>query len=276
MHDTAILLGRFQPVHAGHLALLQHGLAQAREVIIVLGSAFAARSPKNPFTWQERAAMLRDALPAADRERLRFLPVRDRYDEPAWVQDVRLGVARMLPTPSEQRVALVGHFKDASSNYLRRFPGWALLDLPRQGSMDATAIRDAYWAATPGTVSAALAPLAQDMPPSTLRFLHDFATLPAYAALQEEWRVLRDYRASWAQAPYPGVCHGRCRAALPEPCAAGAPRPGARQGPVGCARRLSGAPRHTVAILPAGTVGRNRLPPGRGHAARRPARGQGV
>lgn len=205
MHDTAILIGRFQPVHAGHLALLQHGLAQAREVIIVLGSAFAARSPKNPFTWQERAAMLRDALPAADRERLRFLPVRDRYDEPAWVQDVRLGVARMLPTPSEQRVALVGHFKDASSNYLRRFPGWTLLDLPRQGSMDATAIRDAYWAATPGTVSAALAPLAQDMPPSTLRFLHDFATLPAYAALQEEWRVLRDYRASWAQAPYPPV-----------------------------------------------------------------------
>jgi len=43
MHDTAILIGRFQPVHAGHLALLQHGLAQAREVIIVLGSAFAAR-----------------------------------------------------------------------------------------------------------------------------------------------------------------------------------------------------------------------------------------
>ncbi len=149
--------------------------------------------------------MLRDALPAADRQRLRFLPVRDRYDEPAWVQDVRRGVARMLPTPSEQRVALVGHFKDASSNYLRRFPGWTLLDLPRQGSMDATAIRDAYWAATPGTVSAALAPLAQDMPPSTLRFLHDFATLPAYAALQEEWRVLRDYRASWAQAPYPPV-----------------------------------------------------------------------
>ena len=152
-----------------------------------------------------RPQALRDALPAADRERLRFLPVRDRYDEPAWVQDVRLGVARMLPTPSEQRVVLVGHFKDASSNYLRRFPGWTLLDLPRQGSMDATAIRDAYWAATPGTVSAALAPLAQDMPPSTLRFLHDFATLPAYAALQEEWRVLRDYRASWAQAPYPPV-----------------------------------------------------------------------
>ena len=121
MHDTAILIGRFQPVHAGHLALLQHGLAQARDVIIVLGSAFAARSTKNPFTWQERAAMLRDALPAADRERLRFLPVRDRYDEPAWVQDVRLGVARMLPTNT---LLPTGRFRPDQTMVVYPAAGW--------------------------------------------------------------------------------------------------------------------------------------------------------
>ena len=61
MHDTALLIGRFEPVHSGHLALLQEALRQAPQVIVVVGSAWQPRSPKNPFTWQEREAMLREA-----------------------------------------------------------------------------------------------------------------------------------------------------------------------------------------------------------------------
>ena len=30
MYDTAILIGRFQPVHAGHVALLREALARAQ------------------------------------------------------------------------------------------------------------------------------------------------------------------------------------------------------------------------------------------------------
>lgn len=204
MYDTAILIGRFQPVHQGHMALLRHGLARSREVIVVLGSAWQARSPKNPFTWQERAGMVLDALPEADRSRVRFLPVRDHYNEPRWVQAVRQGVAELLPG-APGRIGLVGHFKDASSNYLRRFPGWDLLDLERQGAIDATAVRDAYFGAEAGTVADALAPLDASIPASTQAFLHRFAQGPSFAALQEEWRMLRGYRAAWAAAPYPPV-----------------------------------------------------------------------
>jgi len=206
MYDTAILIGRFEPVHHGHLALLRHGLAHAREAIVVLGSAWQARSPKNPFTWQERAGMVLDALPEADRARVRFLPVRDYYNEPRWVQAVRQGVAELLPTDGAPlRVGLVGHFKDATSSYLRRFPGWDLLDLERQGDIDATTIRDSYFGAAPGTLPHTLAPLAKDIPASTLAFLQRFAQEPGFFALQEEWRMLRGYRAAWATAPYPPV-----------------------------------------------------------------------
>jgi len=205
-YDTAILIGRFEPVHHGHMALLRHGLAQAREAIVVLGSAWQARSPKNPFTWQERADMVLGALPEADRPRVRFLPVRDYYNEPRWVQAVRQGAAELLPTGgAPQRIGLVGHFKDASSSYLRRFPGWDLMDLERQGGIDATAIRDHYFGAAPGTTAAALAPLANDIPTSTRDFLQRFAQQPEFPALQEEWRMLRGYRAAWAAAPYPPV-----------------------------------------------------------------------
>ncbi|CAN7208290.1 bifunctional nicotinamide-nucleotide adenylyltransferase/Nudix hydroxylase [Acidovorax sp. LjRoot117] len=203
MYDTAIYIGRFEPVHTGHLALLQRALDSARNVIVVVGSAWQARSPKNPFTWQEREAMLHEALPAADRARVRVLPVRDYYNEAVWVQAVRRGVAEIAG--ADANIGLVGHFKDATSSYLSAFPGWQLIHVERQGRIDATAIRDAYFGATPATVQAALAPLAAEIPPSTLTALERFAHTPHYPALQEEWRMLRRYREAWSAAPYPPV-----------------------------------------------------------------------
>ncbi len=145
-----------------------------------------------------------DALPASERARVTVLPVRDYYNEARWVAAVRAAVAQH--TAPGARIGLVGHFKDASSSYLRGFPGWQLIAAERQGSIDATAIRDAYFgAADTQDLAAALQPLAGQMPASTIGFLQRFAAQPAYAALQQEWRMLRDYRAAWAAAPYPPV-----------------------------------------------------------------------
>lgn len=199
MYDTAILIGRFQPVHSGHLALLREARARARRAIVIVGSAHQARTPKNPFTWQEREAMLRGALPAQDAARLTVLPVRDYYDEPVWARAVREAVARH--TAPGERIGLVGHFKDTSSGYLNAFPGWELIRMERQGSVDATAIRDAYFSAAPD----ALVPFAAHLPPATHALLEQFARTPAFAALRQEWQMLRDYRAAWAAAPYPPI-----------------------------------------------------------------------
>src|SRR5256885_10084300 len=56
---TAVLIGRFQPLHNGHMALLRAALERAEQIVVVLGSAWQAPNPKNPFSWQERAQMLR-------------------------------------------------------------------------------------------------------------------------------------------------------------------------------------------------------------------------
>lgn len=203
MYDAAVLIGRFQPLHNGHLALLREALAQARQAVVIVGSAHQARTPKNPFTWQERAELLRAALPEDERARLVVLPMRDYYDEPRWAQAVRQAVARV--TPAGARLALVGHFKDSSSSYLRAFPGWELIRMKRQGAVDATPIRDAYLGASAASLDQALAPLASHIPAATRDWLEQFAHTAHYPALQEEWRMLRAYRASWAGAPYPPV-----------------------------------------------------------------------
>ena len=210
MYDTAILIGRFQPLHNGHLALLLDALSAARQVIVVLGSAHAARSPRNPFTWQERAALLHDALPEADRTRVHTLPVRDYYNEARWARAVQSAVHSLLApqgtaAPEPSSICLIGHFKDASSGYLRNFPHWDLRALERQTPTDATALRATYFSAAPGQTEAALARLQSELPASSLDFLRQFAQRPAYSALQEEWHALQATHQAWASAPYPPV-----------------------------------------------------------------------
>ncbi|OJU90428.1 MAG: cytidyltransferase [Burkholderiales bacterium 66-5] len=203
MHDVAVLIGRFQPPHNGHLALLQEAFRSARMVIVVVGSAFQARSPKNPFTWQERADLLRASVDASLAERLTVLPVRDYYDEPRWARAVRTAVASI--SGDRDTVALVGHFKDTSSGYLAAFPGWSRIDMPRIGRMDSTLLRDAWFGAAGPSIDAALAPFIPEAPAATLAWLKAFAQTPAHGALAQEWQMLRDYRAAWASAPWPPV-----------------------------------------------------------------------
>lgn len=201
--DVAVLVGRFQPFHLGHLGLLRHALRLAPRVVVVIGSAHQARSPKNPFTWRERAEMVRLALDEADRARVDFLPVRDHYDEARWVAAVQAGVRAQVGQAAA--VALVGHFKDATSDYLRAFVGWQVVPLPRVGLADGTGVRDAVFGAAGHPIDATLAALVDQAPESTLDFLRAWVALPHFEPLAHEWRAMRDYRASWAVAPYPPV-----------------------------------------------------------------------
>jgi bifunctional NMN adenylyltransferase/nudix hydrolase len=141
---------------------------------------------------------------------VRFLAVRDYYDEARWVRAVRRGVDGLAADPA-CRVALVGHFKDATSGYLDAFPGWILERVDRLGGADGTHLRDVLFASAPdedhpeGSLDAALAAFVDQAPASTIEFLRAWAKLPFHRELAEEWRVLRAYRQAWAAAPYPPV-----------------------------------------------------------------------
>ena len=209
--DLAVCIGRFQVFHHGQLALIRQALALAPRCVVVLGSAHQARSPRNPFTWHERAEVIRLALPEADRHRIHFAPVRDFYNGPRWARAVQALVDAQLasvadaahPTP---RVVLVGHFKDATSTYLNDFPAWALHAAPRQyGELHASDLRRAYFTSLPCDMEGTLAALVEHIPPSTAQFLRAFARLPTFARMAHEWQQLEKEKALWAGAPYPPV-----------------------------------------------------------------------
>ncbi len=206
-HDAAVLIGRFQPFHNGHVALLTAALAAAPLCIVVIGSAFHARSPRHPFNWQERAEMVRSVLPEADRARLRFVPVRDHHDDARWTAAVREGVAMHRGT-APANTLLLGHLKDATTDYLLQFPEFQLRIFPAVPQATALAARDALFGQG---VDAA----AEWVPAALVEGLRAWAARPAFAELQQEWQMLQGYRATWAVAPYPPVlvtvdCVVRC------------------------------------------------------------------
>ncbi|NML43591.1 bifunctional nicotinamide-nucleotide adenylyltransferase/Nudix hydroxylase [Ramlibacter sp. G-1-2-2] len=196
----AVCIGRFQLLHDAQLALVRAALKLAPRCAVVVGSAYQARSPRNPFTWQECADMVKLALTEDERARVEFIPVRDAWDQARWVANVQAAVAQRT---GQARIVLVGHRKDASSEYLDDFPGWALHDVGRLGEIHGKALRAALY--TGGSLEAALAAIASQVPPSTLDFVRSWAQLPFYERLRSEWQELAEEHDKWASAPYPPV-----------------------------------------------------------------------
>ena len=59
---TALFIGRFQPLHNGHLFALKWIAKQSSRVYVVIGSSQEKKTEDNPFSARERLAMMRAVL----------------------------------------------------------------------------------------------------------------------------------------------------------------------------------------------------------------------
>jgi bifunctional NMN adenylyltransferase/nudix hydrolase len=201
-YEWAACIGRFQLFHAAQLALVRRALELAPRCAVLVGSAFQARSPRNPFTFGERVETIRLALTDDERARVDFVAVRDVFDEKRWVAQVQAAMAKLTGS-DRTRVVLVGHRKDPTGEYLHDFPGWPLHDIGRRGEIHGKALRAALFSGD--SVDAALAAIASQVPASTIEFIRAWAQLPFLARLRQEWQELAEEHDKWACAPYPPV-----------------------------------------------------------------------
>ena len=72
--DFLVFIGRFQPYHNGHHAVVTKALRRASFLVLLLGSAHRPRCTRNPWTFAEREAMVRACLSEADNRRVLVLP----------------------------------------------------------------------------------------------------------------------------------------------------------------------------------------------------------
>ncbi len=193
--QVAVLIGRFQPYHLGHAALVERALEVAPRVLVIVGSAHGPRLAKNPFTAAERVAVIGQSLAPSVRARVTFASVRDYFDEPRWAMAVRKAVQREAPRGG---VTLVGFRKDDTTSYLNAFPEWSEHSVPRQAPIDATSLRHSYFTDGPE-----LAPeLVASVPPPVASFLRAFRQTAEFARLREELEVLEQGRATFGTGPF--------------------------------------------------------------------------
>jgi bifunctional NMN adenylyltransferase/nudix hydrolase len=199
--DVAVVIGRFQPFHHGHAMLLRLALDTAPQVVVVLGSSFHARSPRNPFTWQERAEMISASLSAQDKSRVCYVAVRDYYEDARWAGAVRAQVRHAVSGAAH--IALVGYFKDGSSYYLNRFPQWRLVTCNDAPDIDATRIRKGLFEAE--NIDASLTAVAEQIPMEVCQYLKTWSLMGCFPGLAREHAAIEAYKESWQAAPYPPI-----------------------------------------------------------------------
>ncbi len=230
-YDFAVYIGRFQPIHNGHLACIRQALSSARRVIVVVGSIGRARDIRHAWTFSERESMIRASLSEADLERIQIVGVRDFiYSEERWLEHVQETVDKVIYTDQWEKdfslespsVCMVGHKRDHTSDYIDAFPQWdkiAVDELFDQGGsqISATGVREAYYKA--------IAQLAENgdqangdkvierlselpVPASVTQWMASFATSvnPLDARrLSEEWLFVQKYKSQYDGLKYPVI-----------------------------------------------------------------------
>jgi bifunctional NMN adenylyltransferase/nudix hydrolase len=206
--DFAVFIGRFQPFHSGHLTVVKEGLAQADRLILLIGSAYQARNPRNPWTHTEREAMVRACLTDEENTRLICMPLMDvPYNDELWVRNVQTTVSGVVTahytTPHKPvRIALIGHQKDHTGFYLSLFPHWSSISVENHQSISATPLRERYFSESPEAVLAEWVERFE-LPKGSAAWLAEFASEhSAFASIKEEIAFVQRYQSAWSAAPY--------------------------------------------------------------------------
>lgn len=211
-YNYAVFIGRFQPLHNGHLENINNALKIADKVLILVGSAYAARNIRNPFTFDERRKMILNSFgfnnfqeeAPRDEEgeiifnRLIIKPIRDfLYNDQDWMAEVQGVVGEEIDRFDEDiKVALVGLKKEDTTFYLDMFPQWDFAPTQEVVSHAATIIRDKFF-------SYDIDYRYLDCSEPVKEFLKQFRATEEYQKLADEHKFITDYKNSFKAYPYP-------------------------------------------------------------------------
>jgi bifunctional NMN adenylyltransferase/nudix hydrolase len=195
-----VFIGRFQPFHNGHLSVVLDALSKVDKLIIAIGSCNTAKNIKNPWTAEQREAMIRGTLSPDQQDRIQFVFLNDyTYNDNMWVSQVQNKIEEIC---GDDEVILFGRDKDRTTYYLSLFPQWKFSPCPGVPDLDATRIRDMYFHCDLGS-------LVRYVPEGVYPMLRHFMMVSSvtltgeFTQLKEEFEQVAAYKAAWKGAPYP-------------------------------------------------------------------------
>ena len=104
-YDYLVYILRAEPFTEAHRLTIEKALSLSDRVIALIGSSFAPRDLRNPFTWQERALMIRGSFPT---DKLFIEPIRDYpYNDDIWTSEIQNAVYNITSEVENPSVILV-------------------------------------------------------------------------------------------------------------------------------------------------------------------------
>lgn len=86
---TALFVGRFQPLHKGHVRVIKNLLRRFEKIIIAIGSIQEKRTEKNPFSFAERRKMLKLVFNKEIASgRIEIIGVKDEKSDEKWTRKI--------------------------------------------------------------------------------------------------------------------------------------------------------------------------------------------
>ena len=197
-YDTLVLIGRFQPLHSAHLEIIKRATSLTDQLVIICGSAKQPRTYKNPFTFDERARMIKSAT-AGLAMQIYVEPNTDTiYNDQAWAVRVQGIVSKYNRLGG--RVGIIGHKKDDSSFYLDMFPQWGYENVELVEFLSAVDIRDLYFKEMVNYKF-----IKGVLPETTYDFLLDFAHTEDYRQIIREREFIAEHNKQYASLKYPPI-----------------------------------------------------------------------
>jgi bifunctional NMN adenylyltransferase/nudix hydrolase len=139
---VAIYIGRFAPLHNGHIETIKYCTENYNETLVFIGSKNKRRTLKNPFF----TGIIEDWIYNEFDSKVKVKSINDYlYSDNKWIAQIE-DYVYSLYNKDEYEFTIVGHEKDTSSYYLKIFPTWRV-DLLTEfdNGISATYIRNNYF-----------------------------------------------------------------------------------------------------------------------------------
>lgn len=198
-YDTLVFILRGQPFHNAHLEIIKRATALTDQIVVIVGSSKQPRTYKNPFTFEERRAMIKSAT-AGLALSVYVEPNTDTiYNDQAWAVRVQ-GIVSKYRVSGGAGVGIIGHKKDMSSSYLDMFPQWTLEEVEEIEPLSAVNIRDLYfkWTFNSNFIK-------NVVPETTYDFLMEFRKTEAFAQVVREREFITEHNKQYAGLKYPPI-----------------------------------------------------------------------